>query len=92
MRELATARYDRARSYLSRELAARTAPETLQMLMERLKGQTGEILDVRGEPGWHRASRRSLCPAQDETGRRACVEIHLITRRGGMGHQWAWIA
>ena len=52
IRELVTARYDRARSYLSQELAARTGPVTLQMLMERLRMQTGEILDVRGEPGW----------------------------------------
>ncbi len=66
MRELITARYDRARSYLSRELAARTEPETLQMLIERLEGQTGDILDVRGEPGW-RAELRSEAYAQLKT-------------------------
>ena len=53
MRELATGRYERARAYLSREVAARTGSEKLRDLREKLRGRTGDILDVRGEPGWH---------------------------------------
>jgi hypothetical protein len=57
MREMATGRYERAREYLSKDLAARTGPDELKALAESLKGWTGEILDVRGEQGWSNGQR-----------------------------------
>lgn len=52
MRELATKRYERALPYLTEDLAARTDADALKSLTARLKSRTGDILDVRGEPGW----------------------------------------
>jgi hypothetical protein len=56
-RQLATGRYERALPFLSEDLAARTGPDQLRALTERLKSRTGEITDVRGEPGWIQGDR-----------------------------------
>ena len=45
MRQLATGRYARALPYLSDDLAARTTPDTLRALTDRLQNRTGKILD-----------------------------------------------
>jgi hypothetical protein len=50
MRQLTTGRYARALPYLSDDLAARTTPDTLRALTDRLQNRTGKILNVRGDP------------------------------------------
>ena len=51
MRQLTAKRYERALPFLSEGLAARTGPDRLRALTEQLRSRTGEITDVRGEPG-----------------------------------------
>jgi hypothetical protein len=57
MRELETKRYERAKSYLSKERRAKVSSETLKELTERLKQNTGKIMEVRGEKGWIQGDR-----------------------------------
>jgi hypothetical protein len=51
-RALVAGRYDRALPYLSEELAADVGPDGLLALAYHLKGRTGKVLNVQGEPGW----------------------------------------
>ena len=51
VRQLASGRYDRAVPYLSTRLAEHVDSGALKTSTERLEARTGEILDVRGEPG-----------------------------------------
>lgn len=55
VRELETERYDRATSYLSRELQQGVGSGQLREWTTKLMERTGEVLDVRGEPGWQTA-------------------------------------
>ena len=52
VRELETGRYQRATGYLSTELQPNVKPEQLRAWTSRLLARTGDIIDVRGEPGW----------------------------------------
>ena len=51
-RALVGGRYDRALPYLGEELAAEVGTEDLRRLAYDLKGRTGTVLNVQGEPGW----------------------------------------
>jgi hypothetical protein len=52
VRELETERYEQATNYLSGELQSGVKPEQLRAWTSQLLGRTGDVLDVRGEPGW----------------------------------------
>ena len=86
MRQLSTQRYERALPYLSDELTKHVHADKLRALTERLKSQTGEILDVRGEPGWMKGDKAEAAVAL-ETKRAGTVRLKFgLTREQG---EWA---
>lgn len=70
VRELETGRYEQATGYLSAELQPGVTPGQLRDWTSQLLARTGDVIDVRGEPGW-------------QTGLRAEAYARLKTERAG---------
>jgi hypothetical protein len=84
VRELETGRYERATGYLNTELESSVTPEQLRAWTARLRGRTGEIIDVRGEPGWL-AGERAEAYARLKTERAGEPALRFtLSREGGV--------
>jgi hypothetical protein len=85
VREMMTARYEQAKSYLSDELAAQTDAARLKALSQAWEKRTGMIEDVRGEPGWIKDDQAEAFAALQTKGSRQWRLKFKLSR-----HQGVW--